>query len=35
MTRVMLWTSTANAAARQLFEQAGFRATMTEMTLDL
>ena len=35
MTRVMLWTSTANAAASQLFEQAGFRATMTEMTLDL
>lgn len=35
MPRVMLWTSTANAAARQLFDQAGFRPTMTEMTLDL
>jgi ribosomal protein S18 acetylase RimI-like enzyme len=35
MNRVMLWTSPANTAARQLFEQAGFRPTMTEMTLDL
>ncbi len=35
VARVMLWTSTANAAARQLFEQAGFRPTMTEMTLEL
>jgi GNAT superfamily N-acetyltransferase len=35
IARVMLWTSTANAPARQLFEQAGFRPTMTEMTLDL
>ena len=35
MTRVMLWTSTANEAARLLFEQAGFRPTMTEMTMDI
>lgn len=35
LPRVMLWTSPANTAARQLFEQSGFRATMTEMTLDL
>lgn len=35
MARVMLWTSTSNAAARALFEQAGFRPTMTEMTLEL
>ena len=35
MTRVMLWTSTSNDAARRLFEQSGFRPTMTEMTLEL
>ncbi len=35
VARVMLWTSTQNAPARRLFEQAGFRATMTEMTLEL
>lgn len=35
LARVMLWTSTQNAAARQLFTSAGFRPTMTEMTLDL
>src|SRR5688572_26291095 len=35
LARVMLWTSTQNAAARELFASAGFRPTMTEMTLDL
>src|ERR671914_1509280 len=35
MARVMLWTSTQNHAARDLFLSAGFRPTMTEMTLDL
>ena len=35
LARVMLWTSTQNAAARDLFASAGFRPTMTEMTLDL
>jgi ribosomal protein S18 acetylase RimI-like enzyme len=35
ITRVMLWTSTENVAARELFEQAGFRPTMTEMTMEL
>jgi ribosomal protein S18 acetylase RimI-like enzyme len=35
LARVMLWTSTQNAAARELFLGAGFRPTMTEMTLDL
>ena len=35
MLRVMLWTSTENAPAQQLFRQAGFRPTMTEMTMDL
>ena len=35
LARVMLWTSTQNAAARELFLRAGFRPTMTEMTLDL
>lgn len=33
--RVMLWTSPANDAARQLFEQSGFRPTMIEMTREL
>ena len=35
MARVMLWTSTQNAAARDLFLAAGFRPTMTEMTMEL
>ena len=35
LARVMLWTSTQNSAARELFLSAGFRPTMTEMTLDL
>jgi ribosomal protein S18 acetylase RimI-like enzyme len=35
VARVMLWTSTANERARRLFEQTGFRPTMTEMTLEL
>jgi GNAT superfamily N-acetyltransferase len=35
LSRVMLWTSTKNAPARQLFQRAGFRETMLEMTLDL
>ena len=35
LARVMLWTSTQNDPARQLFERAGFRSTMTEMTRDL
>jgi ribosomal protein S18 acetylase RimI-like enzyme len=33
--RVVLWTATQNARARQLFERAGFRTTMHEMTLEL
>ena len=35
MARVMLWTAAGNAAAQQLFRSAGFRDTMTEMTMDL
>ena len=35
IARVMLWTSTENFAARELFTQAGFRPTMTEMTMEL
>lgn len=35
MLRVMLWTSTENAPAQQLFRQAGFRPTMLEMSLDV
>jgi ribosomal protein S18 acetylase RimI-like enzyme len=35
LARVMLWTSTQNSAAQELFLSAGFRPTMTEMTLDL
>jgi ribosomal protein S18 acetylase RimI-like enzyme len=35
MSRVMLWTSTANDPARRLFEGVGFRPTMTEMTLEI
>lgn len=33
--RVMLWTATQNDRAQQLFANAGFRATMMEMTLEL
>jgi ribosomal protein S18 acetylase RimI-like enzyme len=33
--RVMLWTSTQNTRAQRLFEAAGFRKTMTEMTLEV
>lgn len=35
LARVMLWTSTRNDGARQLFLAAGFRPTMTEMMMDL
>ncbi len=35
MLRVMLWTSTENASAQQLFRQEGFRPTMMEMSLEL
>jgi GNAT superfamily N-acetyltransferase len=35
LARVMLWTAAGNAPARQLFARAGFRETMTEMTLEL
>jgi len=34
VARIMLWTATQNVDARQLFSRVGFRATMTEMTLD-
>ena len=34
-SRVMLWTASPNVSARSLFEHRGFRATMTEMTLEL
>jgi ribosomal protein S18 acetylase RimI-like enzyme len=33
--RVLLWTSPANGAARELFERSGFRATMIELTREL
>ena len=33
--RVMLWTATDNARAQHLFDRAGFRRTMVEMTLEL
>jgi ribosomal protein S18 acetylase RimI-like enzyme len=33
--RVMLWTAVQNEAAQRLFDRAGFRRTMIEMTLDL
>ena len=33
--RVMLWTAERNDAAQRLFEQAGFRRTMIEMTREL
>jgi ribosomal protein S18 acetylase RimI-like enzyme len=35
MPRAVLWTASPNATARRLFERRGFRATMTEMTLEL
>ena len=33
--RVILWTAESNHAAQRLFEQAGFRRTMIEMTREL
>jgi ribosomal protein S18 acetylase RimI-like enzyme len=33
--RVILWTAAQNARARHIFESAGFRTTMFEMTLEL
>lgn len=33
--RVMLWTAERNHAAQRLFEKAGFRRTMVEMTREL
>jgi hypothetical protein len=33
-SQVVLWTKTQNDHARALFANLGFRATMTEMTLD-
>jgi len=33
--RVVLWTATQNTRAQHVFESAGFRRTMIEMTLDL
>jgi ribosomal protein S18 acetylase RimI-like enzyme len=33
--RVMLWTATVNASAHRLFQSAGFRTTMVEMTREL
>lgn len=33
--RVILWTAERNRAAQRLFEQAGFRRTMIEMTREL
>ena len=33
--RVVLWTAEQNAGAQRLFERAGFRRTMIEMTRDL
>lgn len=33
--RVMLWTAVQNEAAQHLFDRAGFRRTMIEMTLEL
>jgi ribosomal protein S18 acetylase RimI-like enzyme len=35
LARVMLWTAAGNLGAQALFERAGFRHTMSEMTLDL
>jgi hypothetical protein len=31
----MLWTAAANEDAQRLFARLGFRATMSEMTLEL
>lgn len=33
--RVVLWTATQNTRAQQVFDRAGFRRTMTEMTLEI
>ena len=33
--RVLLWTAAPNEGAQRLFESAGFRTTMMEMTLEL
>jgi GNAT superfamily N-acetyltransferase len=33
--RVMLWTATQNARAQRVFEAAGFKPTMIEMTLEV
>ena len=33
--RVILWTATDNSRAQRLFDAAGFRTTMKEMTLEL
>jgi GNAT superfamily N-acetyltransferase len=33
--RVLLWTSSENASAQQLFAKRGFRPTMIEMTLEI
>ena len=33
--RVVLWRATRNASAQRLFESAGFRHTMIEMTCEL
>ena len=33
--RVVLWTATQNTRAQHVFESAGFRRTMTEMTLEI
>jgi ribosomal protein S18 acetylase RimI-like enzyme len=35
LPRVMLWAAAGNAPALELFRKAGFRQTMTEMTLEL
>jgi GNAT superfamily N-acetyltransferase len=33
--RVILWTASQNTRAQQIFEAAGFRKTMIEMTLEV
>lgn len=35
MPRVMLWTAAQNTTAQRLFDRAGFRRTMIEMTREL
>jgi ribosomal protein S18 acetylase RimI-like enzyme len=35
LPRVVLWTAAGNTPALRLFEQSGFRHTMTELTLEL